>query len=44
MLNNEENNLISNNNIMIIKKKKFLFTKTYHVFDDSIYNDVICLK
>ena len=44
VLNNEENNLISNNNIMIIKKKKFLFTKTYHVFDDSIYNDVICLK
>ena len=29
---------------MIIKKKKFLFTKTYQVFDDSIYNDVICLK
>ena len=44
VLNNEENNLISNNNIMIIKKKKFLFTKTYHVFDDGIYNDVICLK
>ena len=44
VLNNEENNLVSNNNITTFKQKKFLFTKTYYVFDDSIYNDVICLK
>lgn len=44
VLKNEENNLIGNNNITTFKKKRFLFTKTYCTFDDSIYNDVICLK
>ena len=44
VLKSEENSLIDSNNITKINKRKFLFTKTYCVFDDSIYYDVIYLK
>ena len=44
VLKSEENSLIDSNNITKINKRKFLFTKTYCVFDDSIYYDVIHLK
>ena len=44
VLASEENELISSNNIITFKQRRLFFKKTYCVFDDSVYNDVINLK